>query len=248
MNSGIQILTFVHVLISLVGIASGFVVIFGFLTGRRLDRWTSIFLATTVLTSLTGFLFPIERITPGIVIGIVSLLVLAVAIIARYKVHLAGRAGPVYVVCSVIALYFNVLVLIVQSFQKVPPLKALAPTQSEPPFVVTQVVALGFFVLIAVLSLTRFRIPSPGSSKDGSSQATRLQTRRRASPMTPEPDDARIRTSARAAILNLSRNGATTLAGSDGSRQPSENELTIARFQGKHVAEITSKLLRGAKA
>jgi hypothetical protein len=157
MNGGIQILTFVHVLISLVGIASGFVVIFGFLTGRRLDRWTAIFLATTVLTSLTGFFFPIERLTPGLVIGIISLLILAIAIIARYKLHLAGRAGAVYVVCSVIALYFNVLVLIVQSFQKVPPLKALAPTQSEPPFVVTQLIVLGFFVLIAVLSLTRFR-------------------------------------------------------------------------------------------
>ena len=157
MNSGIQILTFVHVLISLVGIASGFVVIFGFLTGRRLDRWTAIFLATTVLTSLTGFLFPIERLTPGLAIGIISLLILAIAMIARYQFHLARRALAAYVVCSVIALYLNVLVLIVQSFQKVPPLKALAPTQSELPFVVTQVIVLGFFVLIAVLSLTRFR-------------------------------------------------------------------------------------------
>src|SRR5262245_58561942 len=157
MSGRMQILTFVHVLISLVGIASGFVVIFGFLTGRRFDRWTAIFLATTVLTSLTGFLFPIERLTPGLVIGSISLLILAIAIIARYQVQLAGRARAAYVVCSVIALYFNVLVLIVQSFQKIPPLKALAPTQSELPFVVTQVIALGIFILIAVLSLTRFR-------------------------------------------------------------------------------------------
>src|SRR5262245_58450338 len=92
MNGGLQLLTLAHVLISLAGIASGFVVIYGFLTGRRLDRWTAIFLATTVLTSLTGFLFPIERLTPGMVIGIVSLLVLAVAMIARYRAHLDGRA------------------------------------------------------------------------------------------------------------------------------------------------------------
>src|SRR5262245_16763087 len=157
MNGGLQILTFVHVLISLVGIASGFVVIFGFLTDTRLDRWTAIFLATTVLTCLTGFLFPIERLTPGIVIGIVSLLVLAVAIIARYRAHLAGRARAAYVVSAVIALYLNVLVLIVQSFQKVPRLKALAPTQSEPPFAVTQVIVLGIFVLIAIRGLKRFR-------------------------------------------------------------------------------------------
>jgi len=160
MNGGLQILTVAHVLISLAGIASGFVVIYGFLTGRRLDRWTAIFLATTVLTSLTGFLFPIERLTPGIVIGIVSLLVLAVAMIARYRAHLAGRARAAYVVSAVIALYLNVLVLIVQSFQKVPALKALAPTQSESPFAVTQVIVLGIFVLIAVLGLKRFRAGS----------------------------------------------------------------------------------------
>src|SRR5215831_8684463 len=114
MNGGLQFLTVAHVLISLAGIASGFVVIYGFLTGRRLDLWTAIFLATTVLTSLTGFLFPIERLTPGIVIGFVSLLVLAVAMIARYGAHLAGRARAAYVVSAVIALYLNVLVLIVE--------------------------------------------------------------------------------------------------------------------------------------
>jgi hypothetical protein len=160
MNDGLQILTAAHVLISLAGIASGFVVIYGFLTGRRLDRWTAIFLATTVLTSLTGFLFPIQRLTPGIVIGIVSLLVLAVAIFARYRAHLAGRSRAAYVVSAVIALYLNVVVLIVQSFQKVPTLKALAPTQSEPPFMVTQVIVLGIFILIAVLGLKRFRAES----------------------------------------------------------------------------------------
>ena len=160
MNGGLQFLTVAHVLISLAGIASGFVVIYGFLTGRRLDLWTAIFLATTVLTSLTGFFFPIERLTPGIVIGIVSLLVLAVAMMARYRAHLAGHARAAYVVSAVIALYLNVLVLIVQSFQKVPALKALAPTQSEPPFAVTQVIVLGAFILIAVLGLKRFRAES----------------------------------------------------------------------------------------
>jgi hypothetical protein len=154
--------TLIHVAISLAAIASGFIVLFGLLAGKRLDLWTAFFLATTVATSVTGFGFPIHGFTPGIGIGILSLLVLAVAIYARYARHLAGVWRRVYVVTAMTALYFNFFVLIVQSFQKVPALKALAPTQSEPPFVVAQLVALVAFVVLGTLAAKRFREPPAG--------------------------------------------------------------------------------------
>ena len=125
-----------HVAISLFAIGSGFVVLIGLIAGRRLDRWTAFFLATTVATSVTGFGFPMRGFTPGI--GIVSLLVLALAIYALYARHLKGAWRRVFVVGATIALYLNFLVLIVQSFQKIPALKELAPTQSESPFVVAK--------------------------------------------------------------------------------------------------------------
>src|SRR5271167_3633125 len=112
--SGLTIFTLIHVVISLVAIGSGFVVLFGLVTGKRLDGWTAFFLATTVATSVTGFGFPISGFTPGI--GIVSLVVLALAIYARYSRHLAGGWRRVYVVGATLALYLNFLVLIVQSF------------------------------------------------------------------------------------------------------------------------------------
>jgi len=99
--------TFLHVLISLAGIGSGFAVMFGFLTGKRLDGWTAIFLVTIVLTSLTGFLFPVEHILPSHVVGIISLAALAVAIPARYVFHLAGAWRWIYVVGAVLALYLR---------------------------------------------------------------------------------------------------------------------------------------------
>jgi hypothetical protein len=157
MSAGLTILTVVHVVISLVGIATGLVVTYGFLTAKRLDAWAGVFLATTVLTSVTGFLFPIERFTPGLALGILSLLVLGVAVVARYALHLTGVWRPVYVVSSVIALYFNFFVLVAQLFQKVPALNALAPTQSEPPFLVAQVIVLALFVTIAIGGAIRFR-------------------------------------------------------------------------------------------
>jgi hypothetical protein len=147
-----------HVLISLVGIGSGFVVMYGFLTAKRLDRWTALFLSTTILTSLTGFLFPNEHITPGIVIGVLSIIVLAVAVAARYGLRLRGAWRGIYVVSSAIALYFNVFVLVVQSFEKVPALHALAPTQKEPPFAVVQVLVLILFVAGTVIAVKRFRL------------------------------------------------------------------------------------------
>jgi hypothetical protein len=148
--------TFVHIVLSLVGIVSGFVVVFGLLTARRLDGWTKLFLASTVATSVTGFGFPFHRLLPSHIVGVISLVVLAVAIVARYARHLAGAWRWIYAVGAVLSLYLNFFVLIVQAFQKVPALKAVAPTQSEPPFVVAQVVALVMFVVLGIAGTIRF--------------------------------------------------------------------------------------------
>jgi hypothetical protein len=153
----IKTFTIIHVAISLVAIASGFIVVFGLISAKRLDGWTAFFLATTILTSVTGFGFPIVGVTPGIVLGVISLVVLALALYARYARHLAGIWRPIFVITAVIALYLNFFVLIVQSFQKVPALKALAPTQSELPFAIAQLVALGAFINLGYLATTRFR-------------------------------------------------------------------------------------------
>jgi len=149
--------TAVHVLISLIGIVSGFVVVFGLLVSKRLGGWTAVFLASTVLTSVTGFFFPFHGFLPSHAVGILSLIVLAIAIFARYGRHLAGAWRRIYVVAAVIALYFNTFVLIVQLFQKVPALKAMAPTQSEAPFKVTQLLALALFVLVGIFATIKFR-------------------------------------------------------------------------------------------
>lgn len=149
--------TALHVLISLVGIGSGLVVMYGFLKSNRMDRWTLWFLATTALTSLTGFLFPNEHITPGIVVGILSMIVLAVAVAARHGFRMNGAWRPVYVISASIALYFNVFVFVVQSFEKVPPLRAIAPTQKEPPFGIAQLLVLILFVVATVFAVKNFR-------------------------------------------------------------------------------------------
>jgi hypothetical protein len=148
--------TLIHVVISLVAIGSGFVVLFGMISGKRFDAWAAFFLATTIATSVTGFGFPITGVTPGIVIGIISLLVLAVAVYARYGGHLAGVWRLVYAITAVIALYLNFLVLIVQSFQKVPALNALAPKGSEPPVLIAQVVAMLAFIVLGFLAARKF--------------------------------------------------------------------------------------------
>jgi hypothetical protein len=153
----LQTYTLIHVLISLAGIGSGFVVMYGLLAGKRLDRWTAVFLTSTVLTSMTGFGFPFDHLLPSHKVGIMSLVVLAIAIVARYALHLAGAWRRTYVVCAALALYLNVLVLVVQAFEKVPALKALAPTQKEPPFVVAQLVVLALFVALTIFAVKRFR-------------------------------------------------------------------------------------------
>jgi hypothetical protein len=150
--------TLIHVVISLVGIASGFIVMYGLLTGRRMGGWTALFLATTVATSVTGFGFPLVHFGAPHWIGVISLVVLAVAILARYSLHLADAWRWLYVICAVLAFYLNVFVGVVQAFQKVLFLKTLAPTQSEPPFLFTQLVVLALFVALAIVAAIRFRL------------------------------------------------------------------------------------------
>lgn len=159
---GMTTFTFVHVALSLIGIVSGIVVLIGLLTAKRLDVWTALFLATTVATSATGFGFPFVRLLPSHVVGVISLVVLAVAIVARYPFRLVGSWRWIYVVAAMMSLYLNVFVLIVQAFLKVPALKAMAPTQSEPPFLITQLAALALTVVLTIVAAIRFR-PEPAS-------------------------------------------------------------------------------------
>jgi hypothetical protein len=156
----IENFTILHVAISLIGIVSGLIVLFGMLGARRLPGWTALFLATTVLTSVTGFMFPINGLTPAIAVGVISIVILAIALMALYVKHLSGAWRWIYVTTALAALYFNVFVLIVQSFQKVPALQKLAPTQSEPPFSVTQGVVLVAFLVLGTMAARRFR-PGP---------------------------------------------------------------------------------------
>jgi hypothetical protein len=148
----LQAFTFLHVAISLIAIAAGLLVLLAMIGGRDLKPLTALFLVTTALTSLTGFLFPFKGVTPGIVIGILSLIVLALAMIARRR----GWPGT-YAITATLALYFNVFVLIVQSFEKVPSLHALAPTQAETPFKVAQLFTLVLFVVLTTLAFRKRR-------------------------------------------------------------------------------------------
>src|SRR5439155_16366462 len=149
--------TTAHVVISLVGIGSGFVVVYGLLTAKRLEIWTSVFLISTIATSVTGFFFPFERFLPSHAVGILSLLALSVALFARYSYRLAGAWRLVYVISAVVGLYLNVFVLIAQLFQKVPALEPMAPSQPEPPFLLTQLVIMAFFVVFASAAAIKFR-------------------------------------------------------------------------------------------
>src|ERR1700722_6856121 len=148
--------TLFHVILSLVGIGSGLVVAVGMLAAKRLDGWTALFLVTTVLSSVTGFLFHSAHFGPPHVIGLLSLLLLLLAVLARYSYHMAGSWRWVYVFTAMLSLYFNVFVGVVQAFQKLPLLQPLAPTGTEPPFAITQGVVLLAFVAYTVLALRRF--------------------------------------------------------------------------------------------
>jgi len=158
MMLGMSLSTFttVHVIISLVGIGSGLIVIFGMLSAKRPNGWTALFLLTTVLTSVTGFGFPFTHVTPGHKVGVISLVVLLIAILARYSFHMAGKWRSIYVVTAIIAEYLNVFVLVVQGFEKVPALRAMAPTQSEPPFLVAQLVVMALFIVLTIFALKKF--------------------------------------------------------------------------------------------
>jgi hypothetical protein len=157
--------TLIHVVISLVGIGSGLIVLFGLLTGKRLDALTALFLVTTALTSVTGFGFPFDHLLPSHKVGMISLAVLAIAILARYAFHLAGKWRWIYAVTAVMALYLNIFVLIVQSFLKVPALKAMAPTQTEPPFLVAQVVVMLIFIVLGIFAVKKFRNAPAGAAR-----------------------------------------------------------------------------------
>jgi hypothetical protein len=149
--------TTIHVIISLIAIAAGFIAVFEMIANKPLGIWNTIFLWTTIATSVTGFGFPITGVTPGIVVGIISLVILAVALYALYAQHLGGAWRWVYVISAIVALWFNVFVLIVQAFMKIDALKTLAPTQSEPPFQLVQGAALVLFVVLAILAVRKFR-------------------------------------------------------------------------------------------
>ena len=149
--------TVLHVIISLIGIASGFVVMAGMFRSQRLAGWTALFLITTVLTSVTGFGFPSDQILPSHIVGAISLVVLAIAIAAFYLLRLAGAWRWIYVITALSALYLNAFVGVVQAFGKISVLNALAPTQSEPPFAIAQGLVLLAFIVIIVLAAIRFR-------------------------------------------------------------------------------------------
>jgi len=150
--------TLLHVLISLAGIGTGFIVVYGMLNGKRLGGWTEIFLVTTVLTSATGFLFPVEHLLPSHIVGTISLVVLALAILGRYVFHLAGVGRLLYVVGSVATLYLNCFVAVAQAFLKISALHALPPNGKEPPFVAAQVVVMAIFIGLEIVAAERFRV------------------------------------------------------------------------------------------
>ena len=149
--------TLLHVIITLIAIGSGLIVVGGMFASHKLPGTTALFLFTTALTSLTGFLFPVKGFTPALGVGIVACVILVVALFALYKERLAGHWRWIYVVTAIVSLYLNVFVLIAQSFMKVLALKALAPTGSEPPFAIAQGATLATFIVIALIAVANFR-------------------------------------------------------------------------------------------
>jgi hypothetical protein len=148
--------TLVHVILSLVGIFAGAIVLFGILRGTTREGWTALFLATTLLTSVTGFFFHAASFGPSHVVGVISLVALAVAVVALYVYRLARFWRRLYVSGAVLALYLNVFVAVAQAFQKLPFLQPLAPTQSEPPFIVAQLVVMAIFIALGFVAVKRF--------------------------------------------------------------------------------------------
>lgn len=143
--------TVFHTALSIVAVISGLLVVKGLLVSHGRQLWTLLFLVTATATTVTGFFFPFEGFTPAFILGIISVVPLTLAILARYRHRLKGSWRGTYVINCVIALYFNCFVLVVQSFEHIPSLNVLAPTQKEPPFAIAQLVTLvvsiaaGFF-------------------------------------------------------------------------------------------------------
>jgi hypothetical protein len=148
--------TVIHTILSLIGIAAGIVALFQMIGGKLSKGWTWLFLFTTILTSVTGFGFPVTGLMPSHIFGVISLVVLAIALYALYSKHLAGAWRWIYVVTAAIALYLNCFVGVVQAFQKLPPLQPLAPTQSEPPFQIAQLALLLVFIILGFLAVRKF--------------------------------------------------------------------------------------------
>ena len=157
LGMSLEAFTLLHVIISLIGIASGLIIGFGLVTGSVLPRLTTLFLTTTVLTSATGFLFPLKSIGPPHIVGAISLVVLLPTIFALYGKLLAGSWRVVYIVGAMFSLYLNAFVGVVQTFQKIGFFNALAPTQKEPPFLIAQAITLVFFIVLGVIALKKFR-------------------------------------------------------------------------------------------
>ena len=162
LGMSLQAFTLVHVIISLIAIAAGLIVMFGLLSSNSMPGLTAIFLLFTILTNATGFLFPFKELLPSYIIAGISLVLLAIACIALYGMKLSGAWRPVYVVTAMISLYFNVFVLIIQSFLKIPALAALAPAvppapPSGPVFAAVQGIVLVFFVVVTIGAWRRFK-------------------------------------------------------------------------------------------
>jgi hypothetical protein len=156
--------TFIHVVISLVGILAGVVVLGGLLASKSCEVWTELFLGTTAATCITGFFFPFHGLKPSYIVGVLTLIVLAMAAVARYRHAMSGSWRLTYVIGMMLAFYFNTFVLVVQSFLKIPALNALAPTQTEPAFKLTQLVVLVLFIILGALASVRFH-PAPALAK-----------------------------------------------------------------------------------
>ncbi|MFN7939789.1 MAG: hypothetical protein U0R19_41060 [Bryobacteraceae bacterium] len=150
-------LVLIHVLISLAGIATGVAVMKGLLSNKRIDLWTNLFLASNVATNLSGFILPADRILPSHIVGFISMAALALAYAARKRLQASGAWRRTFVASSAFALYLNVFVAVVQAFQKIPALRAMAPTQSEPPFLVAQLAVLSVFIGLGIVATQRFR-------------------------------------------------------------------------------------------
>ncbi len=152
-----QTFTLFHVVISLIAIGTGFIVVYGLFTANRMAGITALFLATTALTSLTGFFFHRPHILPSHVVGAIAMVVVAVTVLALYSFHLRGKWRSVYVIGATLSLYFNMFVLVAQAFLKIPSLHVLAPTGTEPPFAIAQGIVLVVFIVIGVTAIRRFR-------------------------------------------------------------------------------------------